>query len=149
FELAVLAHQWGLQALRVIVEVERVAPLDAEELAVDARPVAIVPADDVVVAHAERCLAAIRTVRADGADVFHFPGPRLIAIDAARQRAHRADVDAGAAFVALEMVACVGTDLRDHAAVDHAERADTQSFTADAHAAEAQNAAWRVKVDDG
>ena len=98
-----------------------------------------------VVAHAERGLAAVRAVRADGADVVHLPGPRLVAVGAAGERAHRADVDAGAALVALQMVALVGRDFRNHAAVDHAQRVHAHAFVADAHAAVAQNAARRIE----
>ncbi len=103
--------------------------------------VAIVAADDLVVAHAQRGLAAVRAMRADGADVLHFPRPRLVAIDAAGERAHRADVDAHAALVAFQMIALVRRDLGNHAAVDHAQRAHAHAFVADAHAAIAQDAA--------
>ena len=102
----------------MIEEIERVAAFDAQELAVDAGAVAIVAADDFVVAHAQRGLAAVGAVRADGADVLHFPRPRLIAIDAAGQRAHRADIDARAALVAFQMIALIGRDLGNHAAID-------------------------------
>src|SRR5262249_5860730 len=131
FELAVLAHQRREQSLGMLVEVERVAALDAEELAVDARPVAVVAADDLVVAGAERGLAAVGAVRADRAGVSHLPRPRLIAVDAAGERAHGTDVDTGAALVALQMVALVGGDLGDDAAVDDAERSHAQAFIAD------------------
>ena len=94
-------------------EIERVAALHAEELAVDAAAVAIVAANDLVVANAQRGPAAIGAMRADGADVLHFPGPGLIAIRAAGERAHRADVDAGAAFVAFQMIVMVRNDLGD------------------------------------
>ena len=147
FQLAVDAHQGRLQALGVIVEIEGVASLDAEELAVDAAAVAIVAADDLVVARAQRGLAAIAAVRADGADVGHFPGARLVAVGAAGERADRADIDAGAALVAFQVIADVGRDLADHAAIDDAERAHAQAFIADAHAAEAQDAARRIEVD--
>ena len=113
FELPVYPHQRRLKPLVAISEIERVAALDAQELAVDARAVAIVAADDHVVAHAERRLAAVRAVRADGADVVHLPGPRLVAIDAAGQRAHRADIDARAALVAFEVVAVRRRDLAE------------------------------------
>ena len=144
-QLAVHAHQRGLQTLGVIVEIEAVAALDAQELAVDAGAVAIVAADDAVVARAERGLAAIRAMRADGADVGHLPGARLVAVGAAGERAHGADVDAGAALVAFQVVAMVGRDFGDHSAVDHAERIHAHAFIADAHAAVAENAARRIE----
>ena len=84
-------------------------------------------------------------MRADGADVLHLPGPRLVAIGAAGQRADRADVDARAALVALQVIAEIGSDLGDDAAIDHAQRAHAHAFIADAHAAEAQNAARRIE----
>src|ERR1035441_6213864 len=130
----------------MIVEIESVPPFDAQEFAVHARPVAIVAADDAVVARSQRGLAAVRAVRADGPYVGHFPRPRLVAVSPAGQRAYRADVDARAALVALQVVPVVGSDLRKHAAVDHAQRAHSQPFTANAHAAEAQDAARRVEV---
>ena len=133
----------------MIVEIEGVAALDAQELAVDAAAVAVVAADDLVVARAQRRLAAIAAVRADGADVGHLPGTRLVAVRAAGQRADGADIDAGAALVALQVIAYVGSDLADHAAIDHAQRAHAQRLIADAHAAETQNAARRIEVDHG
>ena len=67
--LPLRANQRRLQALGMVREIESVAALDAEKLAVDAGVVAIVAANDLVVAHAQRGLAAVRAVRADGADV--------------------------------------------------------------------------------
>ena len=111
------AQHGRLQTLRVLHEIETVAALDAQELAVDAAAVAIVAADDLVVADAQRGAAAIGAMRADGADVVHFPGPRLIAVHAAGERAHGADIDARAALVALQMIVMIGNDLGDHAAI--------------------------------
>ena len=145
FQPAVNAYQRRLQSFRVIVEIEAVAALNAQKLAVDPGVVAVVAADDAVVARAQRGLAAIRAMRADGAHVDHFPGPRFIPVDAAGQRAHRADIDAGAALVALQVVALVGCDFGDRPAVDHAQRGHAHAFVADAHAAVAQDAARRVE----
>src|SRR6266542_4149927 len=55
-ELAVNSHQRRLQAVGVIVKIESIAALDAQKLAVDPRAVAIVPADDTVVADSKRGL---------------------------------------------------------------------------------------------
>src|SRR5437773_4561623 len=99
----------------MMVEIECIAALDAQELAIDTGLIAVIGANDLVVADAERDLAAIRAVRADRARVLHLPGPRLITIRAAGQRADRADVDAHAAFVALEVIFMVGRDLRKRA----------------------------------
>src|ERR1700683_607769 len=111
FEFAVNAQERRLQAVRVTGKVETVAPLDTKKLAIDAGAVAIVAADDLVVADAQRGLAAVGAMRANGAHVLHLPGPRLIAIGTASERADGADVNAHAALVALEMVAGVGRDL--------------------------------------
>src|SRR6478736_6326810 len=46
-----VAQQWSLQPIRMMHEVEAVAPLDAEELTVDAATIAVVPAHDLVVAN--------------------------------------------------------------------------------------------------
>ena len=132
----------------MIREVERVAALDAQELAVNPRPVAIVTPNNLVVADTERGLATIGTMRANRAHMLHLPRPRLVAIRSAGQRAHRTDVDAGAALVAFQVVAIVGGNFRNHAAIDHAQRAHSHAFIADAHAAEAENAARRIEEDD-
>src|SRR5579871_250846 len=142
FQLAIYAHHGGLQPFRMVVEIERVSSLDAQELAVDPGVIAIIAADDAIVARTESGLAAVATMSADGADVRHLPGPRLVAIDPAGQRAHRADVDAGAALIALQVVSLIRSDLRKHATIDDAERAHPQALVADANAAETQDAAW-------
>src|SRR5258708_5745212 len=116
-EFAVLAYQRRLQALGVMREIERVAAFDAKEFAVDAGVVAIVPSDDLVVANAQRGLASVRAVCADRADVLHLPGTRLVTICTAGERAHRADIDAHAAFVAIEVIEAVGLDLAVDAAI--------------------------------
>src|ERR1700722_17746294 len=104
----------------MVVEIETVAALDAQKLAVDAGMVAVIAADNVVVARSQRGLAAVRAVRANSAHMGHFPRPRLIAIRAAAERAHRADVDTRAALVAFEVIAVVRGYLRKGSAVDHA-----------------------------
>ena len=148
-QVAVPANHRRLQALRAVHEIGRVAALDAQELAVDARAVAIVAANDFVVANAQRGLAAIGAMRANGADVLHFPGTRLIAIRAAGERAHRANVDAHAALVALQMIEMIGLDHRHRAAVADAQRLHAHAFVADAHAAVTQNAARLVVKHHG
>jgi hypothetical protein len=128
----------------MIVEIEPVAPLDAQELAVHAGAVAVGAANDAVVANAQGGGASIRAVRADGSHVGHLPRPRFVPVGSAGERAHRANIDARAALVAFQVVALVGSDLGHHPAVDHPESVDAHPFVADAHAAEAQNAARRV-----
>ncbi len=104
-----IADQRLGEALGILDEVEAEAALGAEEIAVDAALVAIVGAHDlgafVGLAHAERDLAAVGAMGADGGDVLHLPGAGLVAIAAAGERAYRADVDAHAALFAVEMVA--------------------------------------------
>src|SRR5271165_7152381 len=143
-ELPVDPDQRRRQAVRMRVEVERVASFDAEKLAIDARAVAIIGAYDLAVAQAQRRLASVRTMRADGAHMFHFPRPCLVTVSAAGQRAHRADVDAFSALVALEMVAVAGHDLRQNAAVADAQRAHAHPLVADPDAAVTENAARRI-----
>src|ERR1039458_5771398 len=101
FQLAIDAHQRRLQAVGMVVEIEAVAAFDAQELAVDAGAVAIVATQYAVIARAERGFAAVGAVRTNGADVGHLPRPRLATVDAAGERADGANVDAGAALVAL------------------------------------------------
>ena len=86
-------------------------------------------------------------MRADGAHVPHFPRPRLVAIGAAGQGAHRTDVDAHAAFVTVQMIPVVGRDLGDGASIDDAERVHSQALIADAHAAITEYTARRVIED--
>ena len=145
FEFAVLAHQRRLQTLRMIVEIERVAPLMHRNSPLMPERSRLLPRMIWSLRVPSVVLQPSRAMRADGADVGHLPGPRLIAIDAAGQRADRADVDARAALVAFQVIAHVRSDLGDHAAIDHAQRADAHAFIADAHAAEAENAARRIE----
>jgi len=109
-EAAILANERLNNAVIVMCEIECVAALDAKKIAVDAAHVAVVGAQNFVIAHAERSLAAVRTVRADGRNVLHFPRARFVAIGAAGERPDRADVDAHTALFAFEMVAAVGDD---------------------------------------
>src|SRR3954468_10268743 len=81
---------------------------------------------------------------ADGADVLHLPRTRLIAIRAARQGAHRTDIDALAAFIAFQMIAVVRRDEGSRGAIDDAQRPYAHAFLACAHAAETQDAARSV-----
>src|SRR5579862_2945802 len=102
----------------MMIEVKCVATLNAEEFAVDAGMVAVVAANNLIVAHAQRGLASVRAMGADGADVLHFPGTRLVSIGAAGECADRAYIDAHAALVALEVVLVIGRNFGIDAAVD-------------------------------
>ena len=149
-QLPILANQRLGQAVFVIGEIESVAALDAEEIAVDAALVAIVSAHNLHAglgaAHAQSGLASVGAVGAGRADVVHLPGTRLIAISSRSQRAHRTDVDAHAALFALQMIFFIGSDDRAHAAVLHSERPDVHALAAHPHAAIAKNAARPVEV---
>ena len=88
-------------------------------------------------------------MRADSGDMIHLPGPRFVAIAAAGERAHGANVDAHAALFAVELVVpYIGDDHRVCAAVLHAERPHIHAFAAHADAAVAEDAA-RAVVKDG
>src|SRR5581483_6690140 len=87
------------------------------------------------------------TVRARRTDMLHLPGAGLITISSRGERTDRADIDAHAALFTLEVIFFVGDDGRDGAAVIYTERPNIHTFTADAHAAIAQNAARAVEVN--
>src|SRR3974390_2162079 len=97
--------------------------------------VPIIPANDLVIADTQRGAAPVGAVRADRADMLHFPGPRLIPVNAAGQRTYRANVDACATLVAFKVIVMIGNDLRNHATVANSESVDPHPFVADAHAA--------------
>src|SRR6267143_2896471 len=86
-------------------------------------------------------------MRADGADILHLPRARLVTIGAAGQGAHRADVDAHPALFALEVILPVRNNYRICAALAHAQGFDVHPLVAHAHAAETENAARRVVID--
>ena len=92
-------------------------------------------------------------MRADRRHVVHLPGPGLVAIRAAGQSAHRADVDALAALLAVQLAAlparprAVGGDRSAHAAILHSQRPHVHALAADADAAVAEDAARAVVVD--
>ncbi len=150
-ELALAADHGLLEAARVVRKIEGVASLDAQEIAVDAALVAVVAAHDVHAGvgapHAQRGLAAVAAVSAHGADVVHLPGARLVAVGAAGERAHGADVNAHAALFAPQGILLVGRDHLRGAAVLDAQRPHVHGFAADAHAAVAHDAARPVEVD--
>src|SRR5271167_4048863 len=138
-ELAVAAHQRLAHAFGIAGEVETEAALAAEEFAVHAGLIAIIGAQDFVVAHAEGGLAAVRAVRAGIGDILHFPGARLIAIGAAGESADGAHINTHATFFASQLARLIGNDDRMHAARADAERFHVHAFIADAHATEAED----------
>src|ERR1019366_6028520 len=113
-------------------------------------PLAVVAAHDlhagVSAADAQRGFAAVAAMRADGADVFHLPGPGLVAIGTRGERADRADVNAHAALFALQMIFLVGRDDRAGAPVLDPQRPDVHAFAANPNAAIAQDATRTVEV---
>ena len=116
FALSV-AHERLVQSFGAFNEIETEAALGAEEVAVDPALVAIVGANNlravVGLADAQGDFAAVAAMGADGRDVVHLPRARLVAIAAAGERAHRADIDAHAALLAVEVVAAVRSRLRN------------------------------------
>jgi hypothetical protein len=149
FELPVTANERLANTLGVMREVKSEAALGAQEFAVDSRMVAIIRAQDFVVANAQGRFAPVRAVRAGIADVGHLPGSRQIAVGAARERAHRADIDASPAFLASEPARFVGQDDRRDSARADAERLDVHALVADAHTAETKDAARGIVINQG
>src|SRR5579859_587136 len=147
-ERAAFAHKRLANALGVGGEVVTKTSLGAQKFVVNSRMVAIIGAKDFVVANRERGLAAIGAMRARRAKVLHFPGARLIAIRAAGERADGADIDTRAAFFAGELAGIVGNDDGQNAARANAEGLHVHAFIAHAHAAEAQNAARSVVINN-
>src|SRR3989442_8601125 len=109
----------------MVVEIECVAALDTEKLAIDAGVIAIVTANNLVIADAEGGFTAGRTMRADGSDVLHFPGAGFRSIGAAGPRANGGDIATHAAPVAHQIIPLVRGDFRDSSPVDDTERART------------------------
>src|SRR6476469_7593703 len=132
----------------MLIEIERVTAFYAQELAIDSGSIAVVGANDLAVANAKRCFAAIGAVRANRAHMFHLPGARLIAVSSRGQTAHGTDVDTCSAFIAFQVIAAIGDNLRSYAAISHAERTDAKPFAADSYAAIAQDTARRVIKHD-
>jgi hypothetical protein len=111
FKVAALANHWRLHAFRTVHEVESVAALHAQELAVDSGMIAVISTNDRVVSNSERGLAAIAAMRADRADVLHLPGPGLVPVSPTRERANGTDIDAHSALIALQVIVVVRNDL--------------------------------------
>ena len=87
-------------------------------------------------------------MRANGWHVLHFPRTRLIAIRAAGQSAHGADVNAHATLFAIEVIAAVRDNHAVRAAHAHAKGFDVHALVADADAAETQDATWGVVINE-
>src|SRR5581483_4467655 len=131
------------------IEIESIAALHAQELAVHAGMVAIIRSHDFAVADAECRFTAVRTMRTDRGGMPHLTGPRLITIGSTGQRADRANIDARSAFVTFEMIAAVGHDLRSHSAIPDTQRIYTQTLAANTNTAVTENTARRIVKDDG
>ena len=149
FEFAVDADHRRSDAVLVSVEVEAVTAFHAEEFAVDAGAVAIVAANDFVIADTKGCLAATRTMSADGADMLHLPRAGFVAVGVGGESADGADVDAGAALIAIEVIAHVGDDFGVDATIGDAKRAHTHAFVAGANAAVTEDATGGIVKHDG
>src|SRR6185369_17010051 len=151
YQFAILANHRRRQALRAVGEVESVTAFHTEEVAIDTALVAIIPAQNfhagIRTPYTQRREAAVAAVRADGPNVIHFPGPGLVSIRSAGQRADRADIDTHAALFALEMIAFVGSDHGTLSTVLNTEGPYVHTSAADTYAAIAQDAARPVEVD--
>src|SRR5579862_4025475 len=125
-QLAILPNERLCEPFLVMRKVKSVAPLHAEEVAVDPALIAVISTDDlrtgVAAAHPERRLAAVAAVRADRADVVHLPRTCLVAIRARSQRPDGANVDAHSAFFAVEVIGFIRRNDRANAAVLDSER---------------------------
>ena len=69
----------------------------------------------------------------------------MIAVRSAGEGSHGANVDAGPAFIAFQMIVLVGNNFGNHAAVADSKSTYVHAFIAGAHAAVAENAARCVK----
>src|SRR5258708_9683888 len=113
-QLAFFSNKRLREALFVIRKIEGVTAFDAEKVAVRAALVAIVAANDfhagVGTANAQRGLATIATMSANGSDMRHLPRASLVAIRPGSECADGADVDAHAALFALQVVFFIVSD---------------------------------------
>src|ERR1700694_2058960 len=137
-QLAVATDQGLADAVFVVEKVKSVTALDAEKVAIHPALVAVVAAYNVHAgigaAHAQGGLAAVATMSADGAHVLHLPGTGLVTIGPRGQSAQGADINAHAAFLAVQVVAFVGSNHRAGAPVLYAQRPYVHAFAADANA---------------
>src|SRR5579864_1624706 len=135
----------------MVGKIERVTAFNAEEVAIDPALVAIVAAHNlhacVGTPRAERRLTAIAAVCASCGYVLHLPGACFVAIRAGSECAHGADIDAHAAFFALEMVFLVRNNGRNYAPVVHSKPPNVHAFAANADAAVAKNATRSIEIN--
>ena len=92
--------------------------------------------------------AAAAAVVADRIGLLEVPGPGLILELARRERAHRADLDALAAELAVQRPVEVGADARLRAAAGEGPLAHAVLLVADPDAFAAEDAAADVAFDD-
>ena len=147
-QLVALAQQRLPDALRMLREIKAKAPLHAQEILVDAAQVAVIRTQNLVIAHAQRRLAPVRTMRAHRRNVVHLPGARFVAIRPAGQRPHRANVNAHPAFFAFQVIFAVGNDHAVRAAHPHAQGLHVHAFIAHPHAAETKNAPRSIVINE-
>ena len=67
----------------MMIEIERVAALYAQELFIDATAIAIIGAYNFIATGAQRSLATIATMSANGTGVLHFPRASFITVGTA------------------------------------------------------------------
>src|SRR5882672_2328944 len=93
-------------------KIETKAALYAQKILIEAGKVAVVGAQYFVIAHAQGRFAAVRAMCAHGGYIRQLPGPRFVAIGAARESADRTNIDAHAALFAVEVVLPIRDDHR-------------------------------------
>src|SRR5262249_36619040 len=128
-------------------KVEPEAALGAKKITVESGEIAIVGAQNFVVADAKGGLAAVGAVRANRRDVLHLPWARLVAIGSAGESADGADIDAHPAFFAFKVIVLVGDDDRLCASLAHAQGFDVHAFVTHADTAKAEYASRGVVID--
>ena len=132
----------------LVDEVVAEPPLDAEPALVPGPGLRGDP-DDLVVLHVGRDVAPRAAVRADRVDGAGVLEPALARPELARQRAGRADRDALAAELAVQVLLVGGADLGLEAAVAEVDRLDALDLVADLDAAAAEDALLQVPLDEG
>ena len=134
-------------ALRVRREIKTKAALHAQKIFVNSTQVAVIRTQNLVIAHAQRRLAAVRAMRANRGNIRHLPRPRFVTIRPARQRAHRTNINAHPAFFAFQVILAIRNNHAVRAAHPHAQRLDVHAFITHAHATETQDASRSIVIN--
>ena len=119
----------------------------AQVAVVAAFPVCRHDLDDFLVAGLEDQCAPVAAVAAGGVRPLHHPGAELVHREPARDRAHRADLHAAPAELAVQLVSREVHDLGHRAPAGVAQRLDVHDLVAVPHAAQAGDAAVHLLLD--